>query len=163
MKSILVVGGTGMLAALVRDLSCDAQVHVIARGKLELDLLAAQSKNIHSISVDYTNTSNLERELPGLSFDTVISWIHSNPEAREAAFVIAKHCTGDFFDITGSSGRDSSHASHSCAKEISRLKNVTYHRIVLGSKGDRWLTNNEICEGVHEALRAKRPIFIVGE
>lgn len=152
-----------MLAPLVKELSLNARVYVIARDVSGLDPLASHSKNIHSMPVDYTNTGKLEEKLSGLSFDTVISWIHSGPEAGQAALVIARHCIGDFFDITGSSDRDASHPSHAREKAISKLKNTTYHRIVLGSKGDRWLTNNEICEGVNEALTIKLPVFIVGE
>ena len=163
MKRTLVIGGTGMLAGLVHHLAVYNQVYVIARSERALKALAGSNHNVIPIVADYTHLEDLKQKLDGLTFDTIVAWIHSSPSSTETARTIARHCQANFFDITGSDGRNPSHTSHEREIKISKLSGIAYHRVVLGSKGNRWLTNAEISDGVLEATEKKFPVFIVGE
>lgn len=166
MKSALVIGGTGMLAELTKRLSDDFDiVGVIGRTPAKMQAVQTYSRKIMGLLVDYSNVSILTSELdhfigihgrPGL----VVSWIHST--SPDVPLVVASYCDGDFYDVTGHDGAQLDHISHQREKAI-RAKGITYHRVILGRNGDRWLTNQEISDGVYRAIQLGKTEFVVGE
>ncbi len=76
--------------------------------------------------------------------------------------LVAQYCDGSYFEVTGLSGSGSSHVSHEHEKQILEL-GLEYRRIILGRKGSRWLSNDEISQGVYEAIKANTSEFIIGE
>lgn len=161
----LVVGGTGMLAQLVKSLTGSYDyVGVVGRTDSKLQELANFTKNIIPIKSDYTDLADFEQKLSKFVEDfgkpeLVVSWIHST--SPEASYILSNYCVGDFYDVTGSSGREAIHPSRKRETEI-KSKDIAYHRVILGSIGNRWLTNQEISEGVYYAVQHNAPEYIVG-
>lgn len=166
MNVILVVGGTGMLAGLSKRLSVDFDVvGVVARDKDKLDILSKHSDKIIAITADYTKAAEFKAVLDEFVKSNgrpklIVSWIHST--SPEAAIALAKYSSSDFYDVTGESGKNAEHISQKRETTISDTC-VKYHRVVLGHIGNRWLTNQEISDGVYAAIKADLKEFIVGE
>ena len=71
----------------------------------------------------------------------VITWIH---ETRpEATVEVARYYKDDLYEVTGHTGSNDNHIPRKHKVEIERI-GVSYHRVSLGRKGARWLTNDEI-------------------
>lgn len=161
----LVVGGTGMLAGLTAKLANEYKiVGVIGRTDTKLQSLAKQPKNIVPILSDYTDLQHFEESIKNFVHEyrkpaLVVSWIHSG---SDAPLLVADYCTGDYYEVTGSSGRESTHLSHVHETKIAD-KGINYHRVILGSIKGRWLTNTEISDGVCQAIHAAHKCFIVGD
>ncbi len=154
-----------MLSGLVRSLADDFDiVGVVARDRTKLDRLAGFSPKIIQIPADCTD---LEEFCPAITQfvsdygqpSTTVSWIHSN--APEASYILAKQMAGDFYDITGSSGRESSHPSRERERNLTKI-GLNYHRVILGSINGRWLTDEEISNGVLDAIHRSTSEYIVG-
>lgn len=170
MSNVLVIGGTGMLSQACVELSGDADyLAVVARSEMRLSRLGDQvseSCNYFGVSSDWNNEKELEEKLAKLNieFDLVVAWIHD--EVKGAHRAAAKFCNprGDYFDITSHSGVNLDHVTHVRKRELLELlPKLNYHRVVLGSKNGRWLTNKEISKGVLEAVRLREDIYIAGE
>lgn len=161
----LVVGGTGMLAGLTAKLASEYKiVGVIGRTDGKLQLLAKQAENIVPIKSDYTDLDSFEESIKNFVHEygkpaLVVSWIHSG---SDAPLLVANYCMADFYEVTGSSGREASDISHTHETKIA-AKGINYHRVVLGSIGNRWLTNQEVSEGVYEAIHKAQAEYLVGE
>lgn len=164
MKVALVIGGSGMLTGAVLALAESYDVvGVVARDTTKLDKLQDSSSHIIPIAVDYSDTVHFSTVLDNFLKETgnpelVVSWVHDH--TPEAALIAAKHCTGDFYDITGHAGIQPNHPSYEREAELSQVK---YHRVILSCKGSRWLTNDEISDGVLTAITQDLKQYIVGE
>ena len=164
-KTALVVGGSGMLSGLVRSLAEDFDtVGVVARDHTKLKKLAGFSPNIVIIQADYSDLVSFEKSFDQFTSDyerpsLVASWIHST--APEAPYTLAKYSTGEFYDITGSSGREADHPSREHEEKLTKI-GLNYHRVILGSINGRWLTNEEISDGVLLAIQLSAHEFTVG-
>jgi len=151
MKTALVIGGTGMLAGLVKKLSDQFDtVGVVGRTQTKMQSVQSFSEKIIPVMVDYTDTTALTKSLDTFVKtygrpELVVSWIHST--SPEAHMIVAGYCTDEFYDITGHGGTNPDHPSRQREKAI-RAKGLTYHRVILGQVGDRWLTDQEISNGV---------------
>ena len=165
----LVVGGTGMLSGATAALSeISLCTSVIARSAHSLDRLGQSlrgaSARYNPIAVDYHRTDLLEKIILGAiadygPIDLVVSWIHS--DAPQAPLVIARLTAAraekvQYFHIYGSSGGDPSRKPSVLEKEMLAMPNLAFHRVVLGfvieGRGSRWLTNQEISQGVIDAI-----------
>lgn len=155
-----------MLAGLTKKLTEEFDiVGVVGRNIGKIQDLQAHSRKIIGLAVDYSDTASLTDEFNHFTGihgrpQLVVSWIHST--SPEAPLIVANYCDGDFYDVTGHGGAQTDHISRQREKAI-QAKGITYHRIILGRKGDRWLTNQEISEGVYSAIQSSKPEFIVGE
>ena len=154
-----------MLADMVRSLTSDFDiVGVIGREKSKFLALKMFSDKIIPIVVDYSDKTAFiqalqafinEYEKPSL----VVSWVHST--SPDSSLIAAGHCSRDFYDITGTNGRNPNHISH-LRESIIEQKNVHYHRVILGKIDNRWLTNKEISNGVKLAIKTNARQHIVG-
>ncbi|GAA0497750.1 short-chain dehydrogenase [Salinibacillus aidingensis] len=172
MKHALVVGGTGMLSNLsVWLLKNGYHVSVIARDnrKMENLIKRAGKRNITPVLVDYRKDKELRYKLKEViqtngEIDFVVAWIHSN--AENALEIIAEEVTKtvnqwDLFHVLGSSAD-----LENLKKSVTIHGNCIYHTVQLGfileNNHSRWLTNNEISEGVIEAIKNDKSNHVVG-
>lgn len=155
-----------MLAALTKKLTEEYDiVGVVGRNPTKIHDLQAFSRRIVGHAVDYSDTASFTDELTHFTGihgrpELVVSWIHSTSPG--ASLIVANYCDGDFYDVTGHDGVRPDHLSHQREKVI-KAKGIKYHRVILGRKGNRWLTNQEISDGVHAAIQANQDEFVVGE
>jgi hypothetical protein len=169
-KHALVVGGTGMLSDVTLWLHKKGYiVSVIGRRNETYQRLirkAEKPKLIHSLVLDYHHTDLLKEKLTERikkdgPFQLVVCWVHSTgKEVIPTILALQKDQKYDFFHVKSSTSY------------ISRVKpdvpeNVDYHEIYLGFKlvgnHSRWLTHDEISEGVKDAIHHRRKETIVGQ
>lgn len=152
------------------------EVSVIARNKDRLAELQKEAieGQIHPLALDYRNTSLLTASIEEAinlfgPIELAVIWIHST--APDAPLTIARLCGTpenpcQYFDILGSTSVNPSRAELSQRKQFAALPNIQYHEIILGFMrerwGSRWLTDQEISQGVLQAIAQGRPRFIVG-
>lgn len=164
MNVALVIGGSGMLAGTVLKLAESYDVvGVVGRDKAKLDKLKELSTHIVPITTDYSDTTQYIAALNNFvkengNPELVISWVHDH--TPKATLIAAKYCTGDFYDVTGQAGAQADHISR---EHETKLSHVRYHRVILAHKGSRWLSNDEISEGVLAAIKDDSKQYIVGE
>ena len=173
----LVVGGTGMLAGVVKHLArFEGTVSVIARNRSRLDQLVTSVQNLPGrivpISVDYTRTSELRealaatiREMGHLSL--TVCWIHNTaPKALDVIgeTMLSQGNESRLFHLLGSASANPTLPETPPPKWSGRQ--VAYRRIFLGFKIEdnrsRWLTDSEIVEGVLEAVSKDHKQSVVG-
>jgi len=155
-----------MLASLSKKLTEEFDiVGVVGRNPSKISDLETHSPKIIGIAVDYSDEASFVDQLNHFvgihgKPQLVVSWIHST--SPEAPLIVANYCDGDFYDITGHSGALTDHISREREKTI-QTTGVTYHRVILGRNGNRWLTNQEISDGVYQAIQLGNAEFVVGE
>ena len=169
-RHALVVGGSGMLAGLCRNLldHCET-VSVLARDEARIRAIAPA---IHSLACDYNDEAAVtaalaaDRDAHGAP-DLLVAWIHGrapNLRRRLAAGVVPG---GRFVQVLGSA-----HGDPSRPDRLEQMKAaadglpVTYQAVVLGfvlqAGRARWLTDAEIREGVFSALETGAALTVVG-
>ena len=173
MKRILIIGGTGMLQdAANYFIEHDFDVTIVARDKRKLNAFTKVylNKSIHLISQDYTDTeafiAAIQNDIKQHgSYDCVISWIHSPAleSTRQLIQISAKanpHTV--FYHIKGS-------ASYNPATRHPidpSFKVLDYREIILGFKREshtsRWLTNEEIAQGIIDAFKTNAQKYVIG-
>jgi molybdopterin-guanine dinucleotide biosynthesis protein A len=149
---VLVVGGTGMLAGLSRSLAARGhRVTVAARRPIDL------GAGVEQLALDYRSTG-LERELARAvaergPVELAVAWIHTDAPAAPATVAGAVAPGGRLVQVFGT--------------RVWPLQPVpihlAYRQVLLGSAGGRWLTHEEISDGVLAAIDADRPLHVVGE
>lgn len=150
---VLVVGGTGMLTGLTEALAGRGHaVTVIARRHAALPAGAVQ------LALDYRDDETLGAGLSRAArergpIDLAVAWIHTNAPAAPATVAAAVAPGGRLFQVFGTRVWPLDRAP----------AHVSYHQVLLGSVGGRWLTNDEISSGVLAALDADQPLSVVGE
>ncbi|MBC6972313.1 short-chain dehydrogenase [Bacillus sp. Xin] len=167
----LVIGGTGMLKNVSVWL-CNQEfyVSIIGRDKDKLEGVkntCNAPKNVTCISLDYHDSETLKQSIKDTvkqngPITLVVAWIHTT--AKKALQVICEEIelhskSYSLFHILGSS------ASRLERRKIeSPLCN--YHRVILGfilqGEYSRWLTHEEIAEGVIAGIQSKEDECIVG-
>ncbi|HGH7196956.1 TPA: short-chain dehydrogenase, partial [Bacillus wiedmannii] len=167
----LVIGGTGMLKRVSMWL-CEQGFHVsvIGRDEVKLENVKRESaapESITCLSLDYHNDddvklaikSTIERNGP---ITLVVAWVHSS--AKGTLSLICRELdvsseTYSVFHILGSK------ASRMTAQKIGGTR-CSYHRIILGfileDTYARWLTHEEISEGVIKGIDSKYVEWVVG-
>lgn len=169
MKHYLVIGGTGMLQAAVLAWNSEGhEVTVVARTaeKLqELSKLAACPERLRTIQADYHQLEGFQKKLEDIPApDIIVSWIHrSGNNATEALCRLYGRLSDrvEFFHIKGSSAHE---PQQNYTPNYSDT--IGYHEIILGfqltGNASRWLTNEEIADGVREAVKLQQHRYIVG-
>jgi hypothetical protein len=149
----LVVGGTGMLAGLVRALAEEGDdVTVLARRGW------AGGGLVHSLTVDYRNTPQLKLTLDhNGQFDRLVAWVHS--DAPDALGTLRESVLGDVLHVLGSAAADPGFPSRTPAAGEPREVILGFVR---GGDHSRWLTDDEISAGVLQALHSGEPRSVVG-
>ncbi len=163
-KVALVVGGSGMLAALSEILANKFRVvGVLGRTTAKMSELV-KLDSVVPLLVDYQDSATLNRELDLFAktygkADLIVTWVHST--APDATNIVAEYGKGDFYELVGHDRANNHHSSCKHGKPI-QSKKITYHKITLGQIDGRWLTNQEISEGVYEAIQSNLLEFKIG-
>jgi len=174
--NVLIFGGTGMLSMASGWIAENSNL-TIAFGRNENRLQQLQRKfgvqNLKVQKLDYTDTKVLENTIKTITkkyskIDLVVAWIHENtapkaiPTIRKLISEINFNQKWSLLLIKGSSS-DISRIIES-EKNISdncKLKVVQLGFIYTGTTS-RWLTHEEISDGVIQAITYEKSKTIVG-
>lgn len=171
MKHALVIGGSGMLSGAVLWLAEQGyQVSVVGRNVAKLERLTNRHPALYPVAADYYDLDRFSSVLQGAvakrgNFSRVVAWIHQHEEKiisrlAEDLFPDPAH-PWELFHVLGSSSN-----LEEIEKQLQPPANCRYHQIKLGFvlEGDRsrWLTHDEISNGVIEGMRSGRKVTIVG-
>ncbi|MFF0739618.1 hypothetical protein ACFYVL_04375 [Streptomyces sp. NPDC004111] len=175
MRPALVIGGTGMLAGVVRHLTAHGRTTaVLARDHRTLTALAESCTGpgrVVPVAADYTSGARELRDAlrgaarPTGPFGLAVLWVrtpHRPDVHRAVAGVLAADAR--VVEVVGSAAADPAGPAPETPEPF---RNRPYRRVVLGftdrdrsgpgagsgAGGTRWLTHREICEGVLAALR----------
>jgi hypothetical protein len=163
-KHALVVGGSGMLAGCCRKLlAVSGSVSVMARNESRIRAIAPA---IVPLVYDYSEAkeSGIPRDQTP---DLIVAWIHGRMPAFRRALAERVCPGGRFVQVLGSA-----HGDPSRPERLDEMKAVAdgvplvYQAVVLGFALEgtraRWLTDDEISDGVFEAIEKGVPLSIVG-
>lgn len=175
MSHSLVVGGTGMLRGVSLELCRRGHaVSVLARTLRRLRELQEEASafggDLHPLPLDYRDSAALREALREAGerlgpIRLAVVWIHR--EAAEAPREVGERVEGDYFHVLphADAGEPRGHRvgrAH-LARWAPRLR---YHEVFLGLEIEagrpRWLTHEEICRGVLEAIDRGLPRDVVG-
>jgi hypothetical protein len=168
-KHALVIGGTGMLANVCLWLADGGfNVSVIGRSiekHRQLVKRANEPRLINSLMVDYNNPSLLEKEVRkaieknGL-ISLVVSWIPFLPSLEMVNRVVSEqNSSWKLYQVKGSRRYfkdDILHVPSNCEHRS------IYLGFILEGNQSRWLTNNEIAEGVIKSITEDNIESIIG-
>ena len=174
MKHALVVGGTGMLANVSRWLVNNGyHVSIIARNPERMNHLLKKVRSKDDVTplfVDYINANELQEVLKYTiikngRFDTVVAWIHSSAVDALPLIIaeasIHKHEWELFHVLSSSSNLEK------IKREMIVPRTCLYYQVQLGfimeGAQSRWLTNEEISDGVIEAIKKKQNVLTIGQ
>lgn len=174
MKHALVVGGTGMLANVsLWLLENGYHVSVIARNAGRMDKLIEKTsfkRNLTPLLVDYKNSDELQKRVQSAikqngQINLVVAWIHSIAENALSTIVTEvsnNNHQWELFHVLGSSSN-----VDQIKKVFPVPENCLNYQIRLGfvmeETYSRWLTHQEISEGVIEAIKKKEKVRILGQ
>ncbi|MFZ4451080.1 short-chain dehydrogenase [Salibacterium aidingense] len=172
---VLVFGGTGMLAKATGWMTKHAtRTVVFGRNQGRLDYLM-KSYNSHGLEIrnlDYTDTEALKHEIKSAymqhgPIDMVVAWIHSTAPAaiqtikQQISYLQGRrhwtflHIKGSANDLTSIITSDPDNSANCHVKEV-RLG------FIYNGSFSRWLTNEEISDGVIQAIKEEKDITVVG-
>lgn len=170
-KKALVVGGTGMLKDVVRWLVEQGYlVAVVGRNRERFERVLqglSQPETADYIQLDYHQTHELRAAMEALllrngPLDLVVSWIHlTAPEALSTIQMALSRQEQEWrlIQVCGS-------GAWKKPPQIVPTANCQYRRVILGfvleGNSARWLYNQEIAQGVVNAIRNDQPLSIVG-
>lgn len=161
----LIVGGTGMLAKSTRHVASSCGSTVVVSRHAEEFVTRHQLPNCLGRSLDYVDLNEFKSQLEEVyrtdgCFDFAIAWIHS---VGAMALNVLADLLCDKARLFHVMGSDMSSSMISVADSLCADERISYRRVLLGQKGDRWLTHDEISTGVLQAIETDKPVFIVGE
>ncbi|MEM7737761.1 MAG: hypothetical protein AAF267_18440 [Deinococcota bacterium] len=185
-QHILAIGTTGMLAAATRTLAQHAsQMTCLARTPASLARLVASmpqdatkihtaeihTAEVHTVTADYQDSHAfmdvIDRATQHAPIDMVVAWFHQpgmESCSKLISYLDAQARPVDMFHVVGSAARDPSNPDLWPQPEANSI--VTYHQIILGfvleGESSRWLTHQEISEGLLEAIHHRHNKHIVG-
>lgn len=154
--AVLVVGGTGMLAAATRALAAQAtSLTLIARAPDAL----ARELSAPTVALDWSAPGATDRiaALEG-RFDTALVWLHDEAAALSRPIEDALRPGGRLVRVMGSLAMDpairDARAPDPRADIARQLVILGWHHDPAAPGGQRWLSHAEICAGVLAAVRA---------
>ncbi|MCP1726589.1 hypothetical protein J2T60_000554 [Natronospira proteinivora] len=176
-RHTLSIGGTGMLRfASLKLASCSARFTSVARTRSSLsrldDALGNCSTRHHQLQLNWSHSDDFlaqiekhasNTELP----DLVVAWIHDDQLTLRLAQNLAEMgMVSYFFHIIGSATVNPEKIAGTLLDAFDPPPNLAYHQVILGAQDtgyrSRWLTDQEISEGVLEAIRRMDAQFVVG-
>lgn len=171
MKHALVIGGSGMLAKVSSWLADHYEkVSVVGRNQHKLNQLVRRSKKIVPISVDYYDQDQFRREIRHAiesdgSFEVVVAWIHSQEKliidiVSDEIQSVSNYPWSLYHVLSSSSNLEE------ILVELDVSDICDYHQIQLGfvieNNRSRWLTHEEISDGVIYAIQSRAKKHLVG-
>jgi len=172
-KHALVIGGSGMLAGASLWLARQGrEVTVIGRNPQKLKRLCDQHPYLHGVSADYSRAAEFAATLGDLMekrgpANLVVAWIHDDEERVIGQTAEAIRIAGgadfawDLYHVLGSSSN-----LDEILRKVPVPPECAYHQVQLGFviEGDRsrWLTHDEISNGVMECIENNRRRHVVG-
>ncbi|MGD6844211.1 hypothetical protein ACQCVH_17095 [Bacillus infantis] len=171
-KHALVIGGTGMLKRVIETL-CKEGFHVSAMGRSHdrfakmMEEISVPEGKVSFVQTDYYSQVQFQEGLIQAvldrgAFDLAVAWMRS--DASESFQWLLQYIAQDdkyteLYEIKGS------HASRESFNGLDSAS-LKWMRIILGFRfeGDkaRWLTHDEISEGVLKAISLKAPLYTAG-
>ncbi|WP_281975814.1 short-chain dehydrogenase [Halobacillus litoralis] len=174
MKHALIIGGTGMLSQFTRRMAVAGDhVSVVARNSEKMERLEAGLANADMLTklyVNYDNSEGLREKIRTTvkhngPIDIVIAWIHTSaPEALQIVIdeVAKPENSVRIFQVLGSRGTPESQR-----RSLNLPQQIQYRSVILGSveneDGFRWLTHEEISEGVWDAVTNDYIASVIGK
>ena len=172
MKHALVIGGTGMLSRVSLWLAKHAEyVSVLGRSPDRMNrLLQSDGEGtIQPILVDYREEPTFRQKLKESiqshgSIDLLVAWIHS--DAPDAWAILLEEMSRNqdswkLYHVLGSSKN-----LEEIRKNIHPPESCLYRQIQLGfiieDDSARWLTHEEISDGVIKSIKQDSPVSIIG-
>jgi hypothetical protein len=166
----LVVGGSGMLAGLsLRLLDRCTRVSVLARNEARI---RAISPAIHPLVCDYSDESAVAGALAADARrhgapELLVAWVHPKAPALRRRLAGAVAPGGRLVQVLGSAHGDPARPDRlEAMAEAAAGLPIAYQAIVLGfvveAGRSRWLTNDEISDGVLARLEKGVPLDHVG-
>lgn len=174
MKHALVVGGTGMLRKVCLWLEKqDYRVTVVGRSTEKMGQLLKEASNptqFTPLFVDYRNIGELRKQVAETiekngPIELVVAWIHSHAkETLSTIYEVVNESCGkwELFHVLGSSANLAE-----IKREIPIKEDCSYQQIQLGfvieKECSRWLTHDEISDGVVKSIQEKVPKLTIGQ
>ncbi|MGA9332669.1 MAG: hypothetical protein WBV39_00130 [Rudaea sp.] len=174
---MVIIGGTGMLAAVSRALADRCKVLTsVARTEeslRKLDKAIANANCEHCLlALDWSDPDGFVDALaehvhrigpPAL----VLAWLHDDELGPGLAKSLAPtDIPCDFFQVRGSASANPAQRAASFLLDRDIPGTINYHQIILGfhlcGDGSRWLHDSEISAGVLRAIDNPRSVTIVG-
>ena len=174
----VVIGGTGMLRRASVAIARQSQLFTaVARTPASLGALDHAIGDVPGRERFYLNLdwdqpdqflSSLSQHFGELMAPSlVLAWLHDvklGPRVAGALSRHASHC--DFFQVMGSAGASPMSGAAVLRNQLDSRDDLAYYQIVLGFKRERgssrWLTDEEISDGVLDAISTKQPSYLVG-
>jgi len=172
MKHALVVGGSGMLLDVSKWLMNNGyHVSIIGRSQEKMNkLIVTNTEHLFTpILVDYNNDIELNEKMTNLinkngKIDLLVSWIHSYAEGALKTIVKHNSVNNDNWTLLQVLGSKANLSEEE--KKINLQTNCTYRTVQLGfiieNNHSRWLTHDEISEGVIKAINTVIPRTTIG-
>ncbi|MFS0673243.1 short-chain dehydrogenase [Ornithinibacillus sp. 179-J 7C1 HS] len=168
----LVIGGTGMLEKVCHFLAIEGyDVYVVHRDKTRFQ--AMQSRSTHpdklfSIRVDYHDEKTLQKkiqetiQIKGCCPDIIVSWIHNSaPNALPTILkeVSVRKKPWKLIHVQGSSSFFVK--ENTTVPEVCEYRRV-YLGFVLENENARWLTHEEIANGIIKVIHGDYKETVIG-
>jgi len=171
MRHTLVIGGSGMLAKASCWLANHYdRVSVVGRSQHKFNRITKRNNNIIPILVDYYDQEQFRAQVRQSiadygPYELVVAWIHSHE--NQIIDIISEEIdmgSNDpwcLYHVLGSSS-----SLDEIAREMKVAKSCEYHQVQLGfiidNDRSRWLTHEEISDGVIHAIQSQASKYLVG-
>jgi hypothetical protein len=156
-RHAVVVGGTGMLRGVVEHLrDSDVRTTVVARRP------DRAVDGVEAVAADWADPATVARALAGRRPDVAVLWVHE-PHRRGVLEVVESLLEegGLLVHVWGSAGPHPPRRTPSSTRTDLVVRHVVLG-FVPGPGGSRWLTDEEVSDGVVAALRRPEPVQVVG-
>lgn len=171
MKHICIIGGSGMLAGVTKwYVDNDHIVSVVARNEEKMNRMkdsCSNPENIKAIYLDYRDLTKLHRSLEQNKkeygpLSEVVIWVHSDGlDVISTVFELLEE-KSKVWQVIGSQAN-----AENLQKQYHPKKDLEYNFIQLGflreNNSQRWLTNNEIADGVIHSILSGKSYNLIGE
>ena len=168
-RSAFIVGGTGMLAEATRFIERQsAAITIVSRSTNAAKAFGLEAKSF--CIADWRDTGAFARAVtPRLNQrppDIALLWIHDNGTTTLAWLLEQLRDRATFIIHVISSSDTDAHLLRRISGEMyPNMSEPNYVAVALGSKalphgGRRWLTHQEICEGVIKAIGTEHDVFV---
>lgn len=153
-------------------------VSVVARREQRLqslvDAAAAFPGEIVPLRLDYGDSAALKRALTAATekhgpISLAVCWVHtvaSDPLGVVAKVMISASASPRLFHVRGSATANPAAGGTRIPESLAAFATLRYRQVILGfvieNGRSRWLTHQEICDGVIGAVESDREYTIVG-